>query len=128
MATDATKGHGSPAADRSAHRRVEQHLEPRAAQLLITLAEVVELLKVHDEPGWALTMAGIQPDDAAGLRRLLPGRGGAEDFHAVYLTTRDGHWLNPTDGRVTNERLSLLRATLYMDARALMRRGEPHGL
>lgn len=116
---NATNGPGAWAADGSAERRDAQHPQPRAAHLLATLEEVIEILRDHDQPQWAATLGNIQPGDTAALRLLLPGRGGADDFHAVYLTTREGHWLNRDDGRVANERLSLLRATLYMDARAL---------
>jgi hypothetical protein len=102
---------------------VEPHrLEPRAAHLLATLEEAVQLLEDYDEPEWAATLRGIRPDDSVGLRRLLPGHGGPTDFHAVFLTTMDGHWIQPDEGRGVNERLSLLRAILYMDARALLQR------
>jgi hypothetical protein len=88
---------------------------------MATLAELVELLQVHDEPQWALRLAGIAPGDITALRRLFPERDDAQDFHAVYLTSRGGRWLNNQDEVTVNERLSLLRAVLYVDARALMK-------
>ncbi len=88
---------------------------------MATLAELVELLQDHDEPQWALRLAGIAPGDTTGLRGLFPGRDDGQDFHAVYLTSRGGRWLNNQDEVTVNERLSLLRAVLYVDARALMK-------
>lgn len=96
-------------------------MKPREADLMATLAELVELLQEYDEPQWALRLAGIAPGDVTGLRRLFPGRDDAQDFHAVYLTSRGGRWLNNQDEVTVNERLSLLRAVLYVDVRALMK-------
>ena len=88
---------------------------------MATLAELVELLQDHDEPQWALRLAGIAPGDVTSLRRLFPGRDDAQDFHAVYLTSRGGRWLNNQDEVAVNERLSLLRAVLYVNMLALLK-------
>jgi hypothetical protein len=88
---------------------------------MATLAELVELLAAHDEPQWALRLAGIAPGDVTSLLQLFTGHDDAKDFHAVYLTSRGGRWLNNEDEVTVNERLSLLRAVLYMDARAWMK-------
>ena len=98
----------------------EPRLSPGAARFAATLAEIIEILEDHDEQGWALRLSGLVPGDLTALRRLMPARGDAEDFQAVYLTTRHGRWLPPQDEVRVNERLSLLRAKLYMDARALV--------
>jgi hypothetical protein len=121
VSPDGTSGHHAPSADGTVGPKADQRLQHRTAHLIATLEQVIEILNDHDEPWWASKLANLQPGESMDLRQLLPGRGGAEDFHAVYLTSRDGRWLNREDGRVVNERLSLLRATLYMDARMLMK-------
>ncbi len=107
--------------DDGATGSAQPHRSPRAAHLMATLAEVADLLDDYDEPHWALRLSGILPDDVTGLRKLYPGCGDAEDFHAIYLTSRDGHWLSSKEEATVNERLSLLRAVVYMDARALVK-------
>ena len=113
-------GSGTPSGEHGSGACAEQRPDPRAAHLEDTLAEVVAILDEHDEQHWASRLKGVRAADTASLRLLLPGRG-ADDLHAVYLTTRHGHWLRHEEEVTANERLSLLRAILYMDARALLK-------
>jgi len=121
-------GSGSFSGDDPISALDNQNLEARAARLMATKEEVIDLLLGHDQAQWASRLAEVLPSDVTALRRLLPGRGDADDFHVAYLTTRNGRWLHPTDEAAVNERFSLLRAVLFMDARALVKAHQAQAL